>query len=43
MLDFLVFKCFDLLITCGFGDAKLNYLVYSKHSQARIYEGFKDR
>ena len=43
MLDFKFFKCFKILITCGFGGAKLNCLVYSKHSQARIYEGFEDK
>jgi len=43
MLDFKFFKCFKILITCGFRDAKLNYLVYSKHSQARINEDFKDK
>jgi len=32
-----------MLITCGVRDAKLNCLVYSKHSQARIYEGFEDK
>mgnify|MGYP005638547771 CR=1 FL=1 len=47
MLDFKFFKCFKILfkilITCGFRDAKLNCLVYSKHSQARINEDFKDK
>ena len=43
MLNFKFFKCFKMLITCGVGDAKLNCLVYSKHSQARINEDFKDK
>ena len=41
MLDFKFFKYFKMLIICGVEDAKLNCLVYFKHSQARIYEGFK--
>lgn len=32
-----------MLITCGFGDVKSNCLVHSKHSQARINKGFRDK